>query len=287
MDVKIKLDGNGLNFDGGITLFQATQIMAFIARPIDPDKADTPIELLSDPIQTGERKQITNTSRFESPREAINTLQAKTNPQKVVALALYLGASSENGMVVEFDSILTEFAKAGEPTPKNISRDVKDAVTAGYVYPESKTSFRLLSSADAVPDQGFKKIKRRRGNSPKTANGKAAPKLVVREEVLSMPITTTLDGFADYFDFKGRADQILWILKYAESNKLNALNRLEITHICSKLGGTVDSKGFTSGNTANVKNGYISSAGSLFSITAKGNKYMSAEMVSGKKSKSA
>lgn len=277
MGVKIQLSGSGLNFDGEVSLFQATQIMAFIARPPEQESNESPLELLSSEAKTEAPKS--NVRRYESPRDAIDSLQAKTNPQKIVALSLYLGATSANGVIIEYSQVLAEFTNAGEKTPKNISRDVNDAVSAGYLYPTSKTSFRLLLSADTVPEQGFKTVKRRR-SAPKNRDKASAPKLEIRAEVLNMPIVTSLDGYMDYFDLKLRSDQIVWILKYAEGHKIAGLNRLEIINVSSRIGGDIDSKAFTASNKANVKNGYVSLTGSQFALTAKGNKYASEELVS-------
>jgi hypothetical protein len=142
---------------------------------------------------------------------------------------LYLGANSQNGKLISNEEVLAEFVKAGEPTPAKIARDVKDAVAAGYLYPETKTTFRVLSTADSIPENGFKKVNRKRTvtRSPK---GEPAVKLTVRPEVADLPITASLDGYKDFFDLDKRSDQILWILKYVQPTLSAGLNRLEIIH---------------------------------------------------------
>lgn len=274
MDVEVSLNGGGLQFTGKVTLFQATQIMAFIAKPVGTEMEEQKAELLDKAVTTDTRKiEASTTSTYESPRQAIDQLQAKTNGQKIVAISLFLGANSQNGMILQNEDVLAEFARAGEATPANWTRDLKDAISGGYIYPIDKKSFRLLSPADNVSEVGFKKSKRKR-TAGKTADGEKLPKLTVRNEVNSLSLTTSLDKHIDYFDSPSRADQILWILQYAKSHNIVDLNRLEICHISAKLGGDINSKSFASANVANVKNGYIASAGQAISVTVKGERHL-------------
>src|SRR4249920_2248216 len=97
-EVNIKLDGGGLNFSGKIPLFQAVQILGVITRPQATEPtANNDIEVLSPGVAASTPLIDTNAPKFESPREAIIKLYAKTNPQKVVALAFFAGATSTNG----------------------------------------------------------------------------------------------------------------------------------------------------------------------------------------------
>jgi len=274
MDVDISLSGSGLEFTRKITLFQATQIMAFIAKPTGTEMSEQRAELL-DEVIAPEPKKIdeVNTSNHESPHQAIDQLHAKTNSQKIVAISLFLGASGQNGKVLQNDEVLTEFARAGEATPTYFNRDLKDAVSAGYIYAVDKKSFRLLSPADSVEEMGFKKSKRKR-TANKMADGEKLPKPTIRAEVNSLSLTTGLDGHIDYFDTPARADQILWILQYAKIKGMADLNRLEICQISAKLGGDINSRTYASSNVANVKNGYIASAGQAISMTVKGERHL-------------
>lgn len=276
MDVMIQLNGSGLDYNGKVTLFQATQIMAFIAQ-----QGETSVPAISLVSPTSESEVLTKpvvelpaSSTFDSPRTAINELRANSIPQKIVAIAFYLGASSQNSMIVKFEDVLEQFGKSGSSKPTQFPREVKKAVAEGYVYLEDKTSFRLLSKTDVILQDGFPKLTRK-GVSSKKKSGVPVEKLTVRLEVTSMPITTVMEGYKDYFTIEKRPDQILWILKYAELKSLQGLNRVEIIAISSKLGGVFTSGNFTSGNVPNVTKGYITQTGSLISISAKGEKHIS------------
>lgn len=274
MDVEIQLSGSGLVYKGIVTLFQATQIMAFISKPIDQGP---------DIIGAEERPSLQSTTRtdaqanaqvYESPRLAIDSLGAKTNPQKIVAIAFYLGATSQNGQTFTTEEVLKGFAGAGERTPKNITRDLRDAVTAGYIFADDKSGFRLLSATDNVPTEGFKKVKTKRRTTPKQGNESKKTKATVRDEISKLPIITSLNGYVDLFDLKVRGDQLLWLIQYAKSHQVTSVNRQEVIYIAKKMGTSLDSQNFASSNTPNVKNGYISSEGDLMSLTPKGEKHL-------------
>ena len=275
MEVEINLKGSGLQFNATITLFQATQIMAFISKPDENPTLVRPIinevrAAPNDEIKTlnGDSEDID--TPYDSPHSAIAQTKAKTNPQKIVALAYYFGATSKNGKLFSVEEILEGFKKAGESTPKNIARDFREAVSAGYVYLEEKGKYRLLSSTDSIPTDGFKKQPKKRTPTKPTGSGQKPVKLSVSESVKKMPVSTGMDSYPNFFDIKVRADQILWVIQYAKSHGIDGLNRFEIMHFVSKVGGDITSKNFTASNTANVKNNYIYSEEEVLRLTPKG-----------------
>ncbi len=273
MDVEIKLSGSGLEYTGNVTLFQATQIMAFISKPTDQE-----IDIVGSggqrSIESSIPKNEPTSKAYESPRQAIDKLGAKTNPQKIVAIAFYLGASSQNDQLFTIEEILTGFSKAGAPTPKNITRDLKEAVGAGYIYAEDKNTYRLLSLTDDVVTEGFKKQKAKRRTTPKQAGDTKKTKAVVRDEVNALSLQTSMEGYVDLFTLKVRGDQILWLIRYAKSNGIAAANRQEIIYIAKKMGVNLDSQNYASSNAPNTKNGFISLEGDLIALTPKGETHL-------------
>lgn len=274
MEVEIKITGSGLQFESKVNLFQATQIMAFISR-VDQANGTQDGQVLPEPpleYSAAPKTLIEHTmdvqTIYESPHSAIAKTGAKTNPQKIVALAFYLGATSTNEKLFSVDDILTCFKKAGESTPKNINRDFRDAVSAGYVYQEEKGTYRLLSSVDEVPSDGFKKAKKRKVSS--AGSGGSKVKLSVRDEVKAARILTSMQGYPDYFKLDSRSDQVLWVIAYLQAEGIDGINRAEIIHFTKKIGGKVTSQNFTSSNTPNVKEGYIYVEADLVKLTPKG-----------------
>jgi hypothetical protein len=275
MDVEIKLTGSGLQFESKVSLFQATQIMAFISRA---EQANTPLSNggtidSSDAsvyeAHTLDANSLDAKTIYESPHAAIAQTRAKTNPQKIVALAYYLGATSTNQRHFTTDEILACFKKAGESTPKNINRDFREAVAAGYVFQEEKGTYRLLSSVDSVQSEGFKKVAKKRATTS-ASGSQSKTKLVVRDEIKNMRISTSMDGHHDFFAIKSRADQILWVVEYTKTLGVDGVNRFEIIDFVKKVGGDITSKNFTASNVPNVKNGYIYSEQEVLRLTPKG-----------------
>lgn len=273
MEVEIKITGSGLQFESTVSLFQASQIMAFISRA-DQVNAVQDDDIMSGQSVTGAQDRQTLVSHsldtqsvYESPHAAIAQTKAKVNPQKIVALAFYLGATSTNQKTFTTDEILANFKRAGESTPKNINRDFREAVAAGYIFQEDKGIYRLLSAVDNVPSEGFKKPSRK-----KTASGVQSPKkkLSVRDEVKQVRISTSLEGYPDYFSISNRSDQILWVIEYFKAHDIDGINRAELIDFTKKIGGEVTSKNFTASNTPNIKGSYIYIENEALKLTPKG-----------------
>ncbi len=284
MEVEVSLQGNGLQFSAKVSLLQATQIIGFIAKPSDVQSPsnDQPV-LISHNGVAIPQQAIDNV--FDSPRRAIDTLKAKTNPQKIVALALYLGATSQNGRLFNIQEITSLFSKAGEKTPKNSSRDFNDAVTLGYIYPEDDGTYRLLSTTDTLSSEGFKKIKVKQRSS-QGGKSKAGRKTTseVRDQVEKLPVSTALDSYPQFFDIKNRSDKVLWILEYAKKNNIDGLNRTEIISYSKKIGGGLSTQSFTSANTPNIKGNYIYLKDDLAHITPNGESHLQKEVQNEKQS---
>lgn len=273
MEVEIKISGSGLQFESKVSLFQATQIMAFISRADQANGAQDGEIMAGIPAdRTVEPRTLVGHTLdvqtvYESPYAAIAQTKAKTNPQKIVALALYLGATSTNQQVFTIDEILSGFKKAGESTPKNINRDFREAVSAGYVFQEEKGVYRLLSSIDNVATEGFKKPAKKRNGA---SGGAKATKLKVRDEVKGVRILTSMEGYPDYFKLDAHSDAILWVVEYLKAEGIDGANRAEILDFTKKIGGKITSKNYTSSNMPNVKESFIYIENDLVRLTPKG-----------------
>lgn len=273
MEVEIKISGSGLQFESKVSLFQATQIMAFVSRADQANGAQDGEIMAGIPAdRTVEPRTLVGHTLdvqtvYESPYAAIAQTKAKTNPQKIVALALYLGATSTNQQVFTIDEILGGFKKAGESTPKNINRDFREAVSAGYVFQEEKGVYRLLSSIDNVSAEGFKKPAKKRSG---TSGGAKAKKLKVRDEVKNVRILTSMEGYPDYFKLDTHSDAVLWVVEYLKLEGIDGANRAEILDFTKKIGGKITSKNYTKSNMPNVKESYIYVENDLVRLTPKG-----------------
>jgi hypothetical protein len=86
----------------------------------------------------------------ESPREYLDRSGAKTNPEKITALGLYLRAQETEPFTPR--SLRDLFVSAGEATPKNLPRDIKDTVRAGWLAarPDQPDSYYITNRGEAA-----------------------------------------------------------------------------------------------------------------------------------------
>ena len=279
MEVSIKMTGVGLDFNSTISLYQAAQIMAALSKPDQDINVTTPhttkdIQELGEAPTTDEEPSSKETSPFESPREAIDALKASTFSKKIIAVAMYMGATSQNNMLVNISEVITEITKAGEPKPTQIPREVKKAVTAGYIYLEDKNQFRLLAPVDTIKKDNFAKFKKGKSSSTTKKAGKKREKLVVRAEVAGMSFSTNIEKYQDYFSIKGIKDRMLWLIKYGQAATPGGLNRLEIMHISKMIGGEIAPSAFSVYQQKNIKDGHLAQVNTKLILTTNGEKYL-------------
>lgn len=108
----------------------------------------------------------------ESPREYLDRSGAKTNPEKITALGLYLRAQGSESFTAR--NLRDLFVAAGEATPKNITRDIKDAVRSAWVAvrPDQPDSYYVTNRGQTTAGAGFaaRSTVARRSNRSKGTN---------------------------------------------------------------------------------------------------------------------
>src|SRR5215831_5614520 len=121
MTVQITIKGDNLNYSGETSLLKAGQILAFLG-------SEQSASSYAPEPRVG---SLTMGSPSASPRQLIVESNAKSNPQKIAVIGKYLKDRGQN----EFSraEVLDQFRRAGESTPKNIGRDLQDAVRSGYI----------------------------------------------------------------------------------------------------------------------------------------------------------
>lgn len=144
MSVKIHLEGDGLLYDSETNTFNAAQIIGFLqAHEAKPDMSSKPGSL----VEAANKPKV-------SPREAIVSSGAKTNPQKIVALGHHVAEiAGDDGFSLE--EVKKAFKRAGEPMPKNFGRDVKEAVKSSWIYEEEPDHYVLTEVAFGYIASGF------------------------------------------------------------------------------------------------------------------------------------
>jgi hypothetical protein len=91
----------------------------------------------------------------ESPREYLDRSGAKTNPEKITALGLYLRAQGTESFTAR--NLRDLFVSAGEATPKNLPRDIKDTVRAGFLaaHPDQADNYYVTNRGETTAAGGF------------------------------------------------------------------------------------------------------------------------------------
>jgi len=276
--LKLIISGK-LQFEDQITLAQAAHILAFLDRPASGAIAGTHSQVLGKALGSQQPNGMPN------PRDALEASQAKTNPEKIVALALYV-VQDGSKETFTIDDIKPLFRRARETPPANMTRDLDIAVRAGWVSEsETKGEFFVTAKASGVLETGFEPLRRATvsGSRSRTARGSSGAKKInkVQGEVPAVfaalnEISPTLDGYIDYHKAKRRTDKFLWAIHYAKSVNIPALTNKEITWLTDKLGDGIASGDIAACYRSNHKTGHVnrSMQDHKIRITPKGEAYL-------------
>lgn len=256
-NITVSITGEGLSLTIKTNLQKAGQIISFLGMEQNTpasasyEPAPAPRLLASKPVQ---------------PKEIVVNSGAKTYPQKIAALAVYLRdqVGQETFTPQEIKVI---FKKMGDE-PKNFTRDLKSAMELQYVIcvdPASEQYELTDKGAEAVSQSFSGKATKKSVGSKRAviSNG-------VRDEVRQLETLGTLDGFPEYYGLATKADKILWLLAYADKGGVKTLTPTEVDYMSGELRDKVDAKGFTALNQRNIKNSFVSKTASGFQIQKKG-----------------
>lgn len=236
MSVKVTLSGDGLNYQSDASLVQAAKIIGFLNT-----EEPLPAEYGSSTVGGTNFIDAPQVKPLSSPREAILNTNAKTNAQKILVLGAYL-AQRDNSDEFATAELKTLFVKAGEPAPRNLARDIRDAVKSGYIM-ESMTS----SDMYAVTNTGYKRLEAGFSASAvkktrKKSNGKPAKKAEIPEWLQTTSVDDQLEGFPSYRQIGTRSNRVLWILQWAARANRERLTGIEISAIADKLSDNIPTK---------------------------------------------
>lgn len=277
MSVRVKLQGDGLNYETEATVIQAAKIIGFLntQEPLSGDYSPVQkiIPAQSDFLNNNTRAQTS------SPREVILESGAKTNVQKILVLGAYL---TERDTTDGFASteLKTLFTKAGEPAPRNLTRDMREAVRAGYIADsfDSSDSYIVTNTGRKVLAEGFHATstssshkKRKTSSGAKSGLSKTykAP-----EWLDSASIVDHLSGFPSYRKMKTRSDKVLWLLQWASLNGANQLSGSDIEYVAKKLSDSVPNKQVAAALTPYLSKSLVSKNSDGYSILYDGTEYL-------------
>lgn len=253
---KISITGK-VSFEDDITLSQAAQIIAFID---SSSAAGTVIPLRPASTRLVSPTPITSIS---NPREALESSGAKTNPEKIVAFALYVGKEGAKDTFT-IEDIKPLFRRARESTPRNLSRDLDAAIRSNWVAEaDTKGEFYVTDTATSVLDTGFDSLRSGRSNGRKrrSANTRRPKRttLTVPEELSNVDVVPqTSAEFGNFHRLSTRTDKFLWAINIAkEELGLEAISNQGVVWLTDKLGEGIPATDIAAYFRQNHKAGYV------------------------------
>lgn len=257
--VKLTMTGK-LSYDDDITVVQAAQIIAYLHSGTTPTSSVGPVagngEVIG--VEASERRRVAL-----SPRDVLVSSGAKTNPEKIVAFALYVERQGDKDTFT-VDDVKPLFRQAREPAPGNLSRDLDTAIRLNWVAASSEKGEYYVTDVTAnVLESGFDSIRPGRGGSAK-AKAKTAPSRRTRKTAIPTPeafkgieITPIIDGYINYHKVKTKTDKYLWAVNAAKLWGVEALANAEIVWLTDQLGECISSADLTGYYRPNQKRGYV------------------------------
>lgn len=265
-NVKITIEGEGLSLTKQTTLQKAGQIISFLGYGTDNSIVTT-----ENTSASGVGAPLLPTAKRLQPREFITSSNAKTYPQKITALAVYLEEQlTQETFTPQELKIL--FKKMGDE-PKNFTRDLKSALELQYVLctDAAAETYELTDKGRDAYTDGFTIAAVRKGSNSKKSNVSKG----VRDEVKALEVTGAMDEYPDYHKLTTKGDKILWLLEYADKKGIAALTPAEVDYISlNRLRNRVESSGFTALNERNIKKVFVSKTAEGFQIQKRGSDYL-------------
>lgn len=272
MAVRVQLTGDGLNYDTEATLVQAAKIIGFLnteeVLPDAPTRATATGGFIDEPI----------VMQVSSPREAILSSGAKTNAQKILVLGAYI-AQRDNTDVFASSELKTLFVKAGEPAPRNLSRDIRDAVKAGYITESFDTSdsFIVTNTGYSALQRGFTSesthIKHGRTRKRSTI-GKPQKTSETPEWLEGVAIDDQMNGFPSYRQMKTRSDKVLWIAQWAAQHNRDRVNSADVSAIANKLADHIPRNQMAAAYSTHLTRGNVSKTSEGYKVLYTGTEYL-------------
>lgn len=219
-----------IGYEEVITAAQAAQIIIFLSA--EGGGAPAIGEPLQAPKESGREG---STNRIENPREAIQCSGAKTNAEKIVALAAYI--LQDGGDTVKPDAIKSQFQRAREVVPSRFTRDLTGAITSGWIAEDAVGDLYLTKNVEGIFEEGF--VFPKTSASSRTRTSKGAKARTGKPESLDGldSFESTMAGYLPYSKMKGQKERLLWVLVYMrDAHGRSNLTNKEIEWLTDHIG---------------------------------------------------
>lgn len=261
--ITLTMSGNKLSYNDDITVAQAAQIISYLhsgialTSPVSPSPAAAVYDGPAEP----ERRRNGLT-----PRDALEAAGAKTNPEKIVAFALYVEQQGGKDTFT-IEDIKPLFRQARESVPRNLSRDLDTAIRSNWIAAaEDKGEYYVTEVASGALDSGFDSIRSRGGTATKTAKptkptssrrSRRTTAIPMPEAFKGIEVSPTLDGYGNYHKVSTVTDRYLWAINAAKLWGVEALAPSEIAWLTDRLGAGIAQSDLTGYFSRHYKKGHV------------------------------
>lgn len=250
---KVVISGPDLNYEVEVDDIVAAQVYQGLkkisldrsTRPFDQNS--TLVSNLSNPLDI---------SMNMSVREYLIEVNAKTNPQKILAFAKYL--ISKGNEFADIQELKLQFQNAQEPIPVHFARDFAIAVKKAWVaYSSDKSKCYVTNTGQRMIDSKFSELDKVKSKKPRKVGNSTFTEVKINDKVQNQSIDIELLGSPNYLEMNTLGDKILWILAKMKSLDVLRLNQKEIEYLSHKLGDNIPRKSITAVLETHKKNGRL------------------------------
>lgn len=268
MSVIVKIDGEGINFSFTTSISKAGQIITFLGT----EQSNEEKMVLSE-RNVNSRELLPVPMKSKTPRQALIDSRAKINSQKIAVLGYYY-CEVNNSLTFPRSELKALFGKAGESMPRNLHRDLNEAIFANYIYEQKPSEYLITEVGKESIQKGFSDAQPTRKTFSRGTNKKGIIKKVVSDDVKKLEIANNLDGFPGYWDLGQKGERILWLFIFAEKNGVLLLSSTDVEYMASQLRDNIPTRSFSALTETIFKRGYITKSGDKYKILQPGMDYL-------------
>jgi hypothetical protein len=238
-NVHIVLSGR-ISFEDDITMAQAVQVLAYLnGQGLSPSLAQDGPGVLD--LRSDTSTAPSAPSAPPTPRDVLQVTGAKTNVEKIVALAGYF-TQAESTSSFTVNDVRQAFRRAREPLPGNLNRDVESAIKAGLLAEsETRGEFYLTRHGDEALQTGFAVPGRprsaRSGSGGRARTASAPPELSALTD-----LPERMEGTPSFHEVALKRDKVLWVLAAAKAAGIDGLSNRGIEWLTDQYGDGVQAK---------------------------------------------
>ena len=151
---KVSIKGPGINVDRGVSEAQASQLLIALLTGRAPATTSAAHGLRESKLSSDASVQSIDS---DSIAEYLGATSAKISPEKIAAIGSFL-KHRRNKTSFNRDDLEASFLEAAESIPKNLPRDIKNAVRSRWIAPKpgEKGVYYVTGTGFKAVNSGFR-----------------------------------------------------------------------------------------------------------------------------------